>query len=224
MQDVKELERQQREMEEEHEKSELFEYEIAGIKGQGMPYDALWGTDPADIRARRHARGQFAPEDFESPSPNPVDDYIGPRTGAEVTNRDELSSYVEYKVNMARETHPDFDEVVGTYVLPKLRGEFGQPEIENWFLRESNFAEKAYAIGKREQKRLRNQLPSAEEIDKLTAQQFTEILDRYRIGGADGEEKESDEFISRREMKRMNGIANPVDFGMALDAIKWRGR
>jgi hypothetical protein len=90
-------------------------------------------------------------------------------------------------------------------------------------LRNDNFAEKAYQAGLAAKKRLRSQLPSVEEIQNMSGDEFESLLAASRNEPGAEEEEESEEFISRREMKRMNRIANPVDFAKALDAMKWRG-
>jgi hypothetical protein len=223
MENVKELEAQlQKEMEEAQAQREVFEAELAGSKGEAYPDAPFEGTKAADVKARRHARGAFAKEDFEPTPLDPVDHYQGPTTGAEVSTEEESNSYAHYREALARDSHPDYDQIIDRYVIPKLKEEGVDPEqVQEWVLRDDDFAEKAYQAGLAAKKRLLSKLPSAKEIENMTAEEFTDTLAALR--NEPGAEEESDEFISRREMKRMNRIANPVDFAKALDRMKWRG-
>jgi hypothetical protein len=204
-----------------HERAEISAAEVAGSTGQAYPDDPFYGSDPADVKARRHTRGAFAREDYE-PTADPIDAYTGPRTIGEATNDNELRSYVEYKENLTREKYANYDEIINRYVVPELKKSGVDPQVLwEWVLRDESFAEKAYKAGLDEKNRRRSKLPSAKEVGNMSVEQFTDVLESLRSAPED--EKESDEFISRREMKRMNRIANPVDFAKALDAMKWRG-
>jgi hypothetical protein len=207
-----------------HDELEVFEAEKAGATGQAYPDDPFYGNDAADVKTRRHARGAYAREDYEEPVVDPIDSYTGPRTGAEVGSDAELNAYAHYRESLAREKYPDYEEVINRYVAPRLKEEGVNPqELLQWILRDDDFAEKAYRVGLAEKKRLRSKLPSAEEVRNMSADEFESLLAASRNEPGAEEEEESEEFVSRREMKRMNRITNPVDFAKALDAMKWRG-
>lgn len=209
---------------EQHDAGEIFEAEKAGSKGEAYPDDPFYGGTTDDVKARRHARGAYAKEDFEPTPLDPVDNYRGPTTGAEVTTQQELMNYANYKESLLQEKYPDYHAIIDRYVVPRLREEGVDPQqLLDWVLQNDDFAERAYQAGLAAKKRLLSKLPSAKEIRNMSGEEFEEVLAKSRSAGEPEESEESDEFISRREMKRMNRIANPVDFANALDRMKWRG-
>ena len=205
-----------------HGEAEYFNAVTAGSTGQAYPDDPFYGTDPADVKARRHARGWVAREDYEPKPLDPVDTYQGPTTGAEVGTQEEAAAYARYQEDLAREKYPLYDQIIDRYVIPKLKEEGVDPQqLQEWVLQHDDFAEKAYQAGLAAKKRLSSKMPSMKEINNMTAEEFTDRLAALR--NEPEEDKDSEEFISRREMKRMNRIENPVDFAKALDRMKWRG-
>ena len=215
-----EIKQQQEAMQESHDKNEVFEAENAGSKGEGFPYNPLFGSDPGDAKARRQARGMFAKEDYEPTPADPIDDYAGPRSGQEVRHMDDLSSYVGYKMALAREQHPDFDEVVFGHVIPMMR-EMGMdendPKVQQWLL-STDFCEDAYRKGLE----LKNQNKLPKDWEKMDGDSFGEWLTSNH-GSARRLSEDPPKPDSRRDMKQMNKLENPEDFARALDAWKLRG-
>jgi hypothetical protein len=207
-----------------HGEGEYFNAVTAGSTGQAYPDDPFYGGTTDDVKARRHARGAYAKEDFEPTPLDPVDNYRGPTTGAEVTTQQELMNYANYKESLLQEKYPDYHAIIDRYVVPRLREEGVDPQqLLDWVLQNDDFAERAYQAGLAAKKRLSSKLPTAKEIRNMSGEEFEEILAKSRSAGEPEESEESDEFISRREMKRMNRITNPVDFAAALDRMKWGG-
>ena len=137
-----EIQREQEQMQRSHDERAVHEARLAGVKGEGFPDDPFFGTSPADVKARRHARGAYAREDYEAPEPDPIDSYAGPRSGGEVRDMNDLSSYVGYRMALARERYPaDFDEVINDHVLPKME-EAGlsenDPKVQQFLLQEGS--------------------------------------------------------------------------------------
>jgi len=214
--------KQEEQMQRSHDEDAVFDAGLAGIKHEGMPNDPFFGTSPADAKARRQARGAYAEEDSQPTPADPIDDYAGPRSGQEVRTMDDLSSYVAYKMALARELRPyDFDEVVYGHVIPMLR-ELGMdehdPRVQEWLLT-SDFCEQAYAKGL--ELRDQNRLP--EDWEKMDGDSFGEWLSSNHGSGRRLSEDPPKKPDSRRDMKRMNKLENPEDFARALDAWKLRG-
>jgi len=126
-----EIQQEQERMWENHNENALFEAENAGrSKNVGMPYDPLFGTSPADAKAKRQANGMFAPGDDEPPPADWIDSYTGPTNGSQVHDVDQLRDYVAFQMQLAREKHPDdFDEIIHEHVIPMMR-EMGMDENE----------------------------------------------------------------------------------------------
>jgi hypothetical protein len=209
---------------EDHDARELSEAEKAGSLGQAYPDDPFYGTDPADVKARRHARGAYAKEDFEPTPLDPVDSYTGPQTVDEITTREELAGYIANADADGREAHdgsdglPSWDEGIEKYLKPFLQK---NPQAFELLVKHpGSLSENAW----RAILHLRKQNALPENFKEMDGDQFGDWLNnRFHGGGENREPEDSPEFLSKKEMRRMNRMANPVDFAKALDAMKWRG-
>jgi hypothetical protein len=211
---------QQEAMEQDHANQEVFNAEVAGSKGEAYPDDPLYGSGVADVKARRQAMGWYTESDFQPTPPDPISSYTGPRSAAEIRSLEQVRPYVEHQEAMFRERYPRYDELIDKHAARYLK-EIDPEELERWVLQEPNFTDKLYQWCLR-QERLRSKLPSMEQVDQMTVEQFTEMLDGLRKEPQDEDEEES-EAIDRREMKRMNNLATPAEFERALDRLKLRG-
>jgi hypothetical protein len=214
------------EMQDQHDREVAIDDEISYAKGEAST-DSFSGTDSATAKERRQARGEFREEDWEPALPDPIDDHVGPRSAADVHSYEDLHSFVVYKDALFRDKHPDFDSVCEKYLWPYLRewleeDATNKQDFQRWLLENDNCAERCYEIALKERDRIRNKLPSQQEIDSMSAEEFTATLDALRNVPAKDEEPQ--QFVSKLEMKRMNRIANPADFAKELDRIKWSGR
>jgi hypothetical protein len=214
---------QQKEMEESHAKQEVFNAEVAGSKREGYPDAPFYGTGTDDVKAHRQANGWYTESDFEPTPPDPISDYRGPRTHSDIRYLDEVRPYVEFKENLAREKYgKKYDEIFDEIILPRLEREgVTREEIQRAALENENVIEKLYQWGL-EQKRLKGKLPSMAQVDNMSVEQFTAALDALHNEPED-ETEESGEAADRREMKRMNKLATPVDFERELDRLKAKG-
>jgi hypothetical protein len=214
-------EQQQREMEE-HVEREVFNAEVAGSKGEAYPDDPTYGTSAADVKARRQAMGWSTESDSQPAPLDPVGDYTGPRSPADIRYLEEVRPYVEFKEHLAREKYGKiYDTIMDEIVVPCLEREgVSREELQRAVLENENVVEKLLQWGL-EQKRLRSKLPMS-EVDKMSAEQFTAALDALRNEPVDVDE-ESGEAADRREMKRMNKLATPADFERELDRLKAKG-
>ena len=184
------LAQQQEAIQRDHDELAVFEAEIAGVKGEGFPDNPFFGTSAADVKARRHARGAYAREDYDAPA-DPIDSYAGPRSGSEVRTWDDLRAHTDYRMALAREQYPDdFQEVVFGTAIPKLREaglDENDPKVQQWLSNDS-FADELYEYGLQ----LQGRRPSD---DPPRRNHF-------------------------REQKRLGGIENLVDFARELEALK----
>src|SRR5262249_16913520 len=85
------------------------ENEVDKITGRVDADDrgAFSGTGAGDVQARRIARLEYQPDDFE---PDVIENYSGPRHGSEVQNHQEHVRFLEYQEALAREKYEDYDE------------------------------------------------------------------------------------------------------------------
>ncbi len=213
-----EIQREQEEMQRSHDERAVHEAALAGTKGEGFPDDPFFGTSPADVKARRQARGAYAEEDSQPTPADPIDSYNGPRSGGEVRTMDELSAHVGYRIALAREQYPDFDEVVFGHVIPKLQEaglDENDPKVQHWLMNDG-FAEAAYQYGL--EIRDQNKLPK--DWEKMDGDSFGAWLSSNHGSGRRASEEPPRPDNNRREMKRLNKIENPEDFAKALDALK----
>jgi hypothetical protein len=219
--EVAALEAQQQEA---HTERETWEAYKAGSTGQPYPDDASYGTDAASIRERRISRGWVAREDYEEPTPDVIENYRGPTSADQVRTDEDLYAFSRYLDVIAREKYgPDWDEAF-KYVYSELEKEAkDEQELQQQLQRLvllPGITDRVYQAWE-EKNRLRDRLPSQEEINNMDPEQVEALIRAPRSAPVEDRGKSS-EAADRRAMKAMNRLS-PVAFEAELDRWKQRG-
>jgi hypothetical protein len=184
-------------------------------------FDIFAGTDPADAKERRLSRLEARDSDMEAEPIAAIDHPWASKSAADVQTYEDLRSFLDCQDAAGRERHRDWDHILTTYIQPRLP-EISKDELQRLLL-EDGFGERCYQVGKKLEREHRSKAPSMDEVDRMTAEEFTERLAEWtksaRVRG--DRDHEVEPFVTKSELKAMSRLGVD-DFTAALDWLKSR--